>query len=176
MSELRATAHRKMKDKYRDLAYAHYGPNCACCGESNIAFLVLDHIYGKGDAHRKIMSPSYPNSGTGYTLYRWLFLRNWPPIVQVLCANCNTAKTRGVCPHGSMPSYPELSTEALLAIYNSPQTVFNYGSGKTHCVRGHERTLANTAQRKNSPNKHYCRRCACEDQKKLRERKKLAEV
>jgi len=39
-----------------------------------------------------------PRGGSA-TLYLWLEKQNYPEGFQVLCANCNTARTKGVCPH-----------------------------------------------------------------------------
>ncbi|MBA7683673.1 hypothetical protein ES703_92053 [subsurface metagenome] len=39
------------------LLVAHYSNNtnrCACCGESEVRFLTIDHINGNGSEHRKI--------------------------------------------------------------------------------------------------------------------------
>src|SRR5262245_47553294 len=33
--------------------FAHYGTECACCGETHIEFLGIDHINGGGHKHRK---------------------------------------------------------------------------------------------------------------------------
>ena len=73
-------------------AIVKYGGACVCCGETELAFLVLDHVNGGGTKARG----SY-----AYTEYARI-LRE--PIdrarVQVLCANCNMAKERlEGCPH-----------------------------------------------------------------------------
>ena len=62
-------------------------------------FLVLDHINNDGAAHRKSMKNK--SDGFGIQLYRWIIKNNFPPIFQVLCANCNMGKEMngGVCPH-----------------------------------------------------------------------------
>jgi hypothetical protein len=42
-----------MRDKHqrnRDLVFAHYGEQCACCGESERLFLTIDHINNDGAA------------------------------------------------------------------------------------------------------------------------------
>lgn len=76
-------------------AFSHYGGFCcACCGESNEAFLQIDHIEGGGGEHRKL------TGGGGTQLYNHLRKENWPTGYQVLCANCNWGKRfSGVCPH-----------------------------------------------------------------------------
>jgi hypothetical protein len=69
-----------------------YGRSCSCCGESNEVFLVMDHIGGGGNAHRREI-------GHG-NFYRWLKRNGYPPGFQTLCHNCNFAKhLLGVCPH-----------------------------------------------------------------------------
>lgn len=68
-----------------------YGGSCVCCGENEIAFLALDHIQGGGNKHRKEV---------GRKMYLWAIKNNYPPILQVLCHNCNQAKhIYGKCPH-----------------------------------------------------------------------------
>lgn len=87
------------REKYRRLRarvivhYSHGTNRCACCGESDIAFLTIDHIVPvrrKGHDTREV--------GTG--LYARLRAQGFPPGYQVLCYNCNCAKgTDGECPH-----------------------------------------------------------------------------
>lgn len=78
--------------RLRSEAVSAYGGECACCGETQLEFLQIDHIDGNGAAHRQDL---------GYSeIYSWLRARAWPPGFQVLCANCNWAKQLGVCPHG----------------------------------------------------------------------------
>lgn len=76
-------------------ALRHYSggdPSCACCGETEFAFLVLDHINGGGTAHRRTVG--------GQGIWFWLRARGYPSGYQVLCWNCNAAKAyQGICPH-----------------------------------------------------------------------------
>jgi len=73
-------------------AIKHYGNKCACCGETQIDFLCIDHINGDGSAHRKIM--------TTRSIGEWLYSNNYPKGFQVLCHNCNIGKgINGKCPH-----------------------------------------------------------------------------
>lgn len=72
----------------------HYGKECACCGETEIKFLTIDHIEGGGTKHRKQLG------GGGQRIYRWLIKNNFPEGYQVLCWNCNCAKgLYNTCPH-----------------------------------------------------------------------------
>jgi len=80
----------------------HYGgnpPQCACCGETQIKFLTIDHIDGRGNQHRKYLF-GHPKQA-GVIFYLWLRRNNFPKGYQVLCFNCNCGKNRnsGVCPH-----------------------------------------------------------------------------
>lgn len=90
---------REYEMKIKLLAINHYGGKCACCGEKNIEFLVIDHVNNDGAKHR--LQICGKNSG-GKRLYRWLKKNNYPdkPKLQVLCHNCNAAKEYyGYCPH-----------------------------------------------------------------------------
>lgn len=68
-------------------------PSCACCSETIVQFLGIDHINGGGGKHRKEV-------GTGWGFYRWLRRNDFPEGFQTMCFNCNQAKhTCGICPH-----------------------------------------------------------------------------
>lgn len=91
--------HNKYSRKYyqvlRIKVLEHYGgtpPKCACCGESHIEFLVIDHIEGGGTNHRSRMK----NQSIGL----WLRTNSYPKGYRVLCHNCNSAfGFFGYCPH-----------------------------------------------------------------------------
>jgi hypothetical protein len=75
---------------------AYGGPICACCGETLLQGLQIDHMDGKGGQHRAEIRLT--TGGTPF--YRWLIENNFPPGYQVLCATCNFAKRdTSVCPH-----------------------------------------------------------------------------
>lgn len=87
---------KKYRAKIREAVFQAYGGHiCACCGETEPAFLCIDHINGGGNEHRKELGRS------GYSFYVWLQLSGFPPGFQVLCHNCNIGKhiNGGVCPH-----------------------------------------------------------------------------
>jgi len=71
-----------------------YGGECACCGETHMAFLELDHIAGGGTEHRTEAKK------WGRAFYDSLKQQGYPDCgLQVLCASCHRAKTRGrPCP------------------------------------------------------------------------------
>lgn len=79
--------------------FNHYGPNCECCGESNLIFLNIDHIDGNGNNHRREVFGV--QSGGGTRFYRWLKRQDFPDGYRVLCFNCNfgAARCGGTCPH-----------------------------------------------------------------------------
>jgi hypothetical protein len=72
---------------------AYGGSACKCCGETEFAFLTLDHINDDGAIHRRFV-------GGSRSVYLWVKKHGFPPGFQVLCWNCNAAKsTLGKCPH-----------------------------------------------------------------------------
>jgi hypothetical protein len=89
---------KKQKEYYQKrkiLVLEHYGGKCACCGETKIEFLTLNHTDNDGRKHREEV-------GAGSQIYGWLVRNNFPlePKLQVLCWNCQEAKTHyGYCPH-----------------------------------------------------------------------------
>ena len=74
----------------RKVIVDHYDGKCACCGEDRYIFLQIDHINNDGHSHRKMLK--------GRAIYKWIctqFARTgiWPEGFQILCANCNFAKS-----------------------------------------------------------------------------------
>lgn len=97
--EHRRTRHRH---KLRTDAMAAYGGKCACCGEDEIEFLVLDHVNHDGGLHREQLKETLSGKAQGgVTLYQHLKNLGWPDEgLQTLCANCNGAKrSDSNCPH-----------------------------------------------------------------------------
>ena len=92
--EYRRTYWKEYHQKERQLVLEQYGgtpPRCACCGETEIMFLTLDHINGY----------KYPEfARSGHHLYRNLRLNGYPDGYRVLCYNCNCSIGNfGYCPH-----------------------------------------------------------------------------
>lgn len=87
---------RKRRLKIRRETLSHYSDgtlSCACCGETHIEFLAIDHINGGGTKHRKEL-----NRGGG--IFAWLKKNGFPDGYRVLCHNCNQAiGLYGYCPH-----------------------------------------------------------------------------
>ncbi len=84
---------RRWHQKVKMEVLCHYGgslPKCACCGETLIEFLSIDHINGGGNKERKEMGNTYDH----------IRRNNFPPGYRVLCMNCNFALGHfGYCPH-----------------------------------------------------------------------------
>jgi hypothetical protein len=73
-------------------AYGGESPACVCCGETQPAFLTLDHVNNGGRAHRREKG----NQG----VYHELRKGGYPPGFQILCFNCNMARGwYSSCPH-----------------------------------------------------------------------------
>jgi len=93
--EMMRVFQKRSYGRLRNEVLSHYGgqpPSCACCGERKTEFLVIDHINNDGAAHRKTFKGP---------LYQWLRNNRFPPGFQVLCHNCNFAKSHyDGCPHG----------------------------------------------------------------------------
>ena len=79
-------------------ALTHYSegtPSCACCGETALEFLTIDHVGGGGNVHRR----STTQTG-GRAFYVWLQKSKWPKGYRALCMNCNLSiGCYGYCPH-----------------------------------------------------------------------------
>ena len=84
---------------------SHYGSACGCCGETEPAFLTMDHIHNDGAKKKRELSRGKGQfahrSISTYRLILDLKRRQWPTNeVQVWCMNCNLGKRRlGYCPH-----------------------------------------------------------------------------
>lgn len=71
--------------------YSKGTPTCACCHETTLEFLSLDHIHGGGYQQRKAIRGSW---------WMWLRRMKYPEGFRVLCHNCNQAYGMyGYCPH-----------------------------------------------------------------------------
>lgn len=64
------------------VAYGGRHPVCACCNESDLDVLSIDHLDGGGRQHRK-------ETGDGSNFYQWLIRSRFPDGYRVLCLNCN---------------------------------------------------------------------------------------
>lgn len=92
----RIAANQQFKEaQFRAKVIEAYGGKCTCCGETEYAFLVFDHVNDDGAKDRR--SRQAYRSHTA----RWAAMHGYPESLQLLCANCNMAKqfTPGGCPH-----------------------------------------------------------------------------
>jgi hypothetical protein len=91
------------KRLYRELKVeilTEYGGRCVCCGESNLAFLTIDHVFNDGNKHR-----SKGNKHSGMAIYRFLKKNGFPKDrYQILCYNCNCSKQHD--PEGHRAAHP----------------------------------------------------------------------
>lgn len=88
----------RLKSKQRVIQ--HYGGKCACCGESRIEFMCIDHANNNGNVHRKAYFEATGLKLGGTRLYNWLWRSGYPEGFRVLCFNCNCARgIFGYCPH-----------------------------------------------------------------------------
>lgn len=102
-AEYKAANFERLRVRRAELARARrlrvlgaYGGVCACCGETEYAFLTIDHTNNDGAEHRKsVPAPK---------IIVWLEKNGYPEGFQVLCWNCNAAKEfHGGCPHQDNP-------------------------------------------------------------------------
>lgn len=94
----KAKRNKQRKETIRKLkveVFNVYGGKCNCCGEKEISFLSIDHIYGRGKEHKQTINVC------GTQFYYWLKKNNYPKEYQCLCHNCNHGKfiNGGICPH-----------------------------------------------------------------------------
>lgn len=87
---------REWKRRFKHEVLSHYAkgkPKCNCCGFSNLYGLSIDHIQGR-------KSVGHDKSLRSHRLLQWLKRKNYPTGYQVLCINCNSAKSdSALCPH-----------------------------------------------------------------------------
>ncbi len=95
---------RKMKQTIVDM----YGGKCACCNETLLEFLTVDHSNNDGSEHRKLISTrkdGRTDKFSGDHFYRWIVRNNYPKDMgfRILCWNCNSSiGAYGYCPHNKV--------------------------------------------------------------------------
>ena len=97
IKKIRETSRVRLLKSKRGVMEVYGNGRCACCGETAIEFLSLDHVNNDGKQHRKELK-----SKVGSSFYRYLRNHGYPhrDRLQVLCLNCNGAKAYyGICPH-----------------------------------------------------------------------------
>lgn len=87
-----SASNKANRQRAKQECYQFYGTSCACCGESRIEFLTIDHINGGGTKHRR-------EEKIG-NIYFWLKRNSFPSGFRTLCFNCNCSLGHsGYCPH-----------------------------------------------------------------------------
>lgn len=69
---------------------AYGGPVCVGCQTTDLDVLVIDHVEGGGNKHRKELNME----GGSYQFYLWLRDNGYPAGYRVLCHNCNHKSSR----------------------------------------------------------------------------------
>jgi hypothetical protein len=113
LDNAKATQTREYRLRVKQETLAQYGGTCACCGESTIGKLTIDHPNGDGSKERRQLGLS-----GGFWFYKHLRDAGYPSGYRVLCFNCNVALGHyGYCPHHGRP--PRI--EQMLASANPKQ-------------------------------------------------------
>lgn len=115
--EIRAKQMRDYRLAQKLKCYEAYGgARCACCGETELFFLSMDHLNNNGTWHKKEARFSH--------LILWLAQHNFPPGYRVLCMNCNVGRHRngGICPHEVMPP----KTEEVFNLEPDDEPIYSY--------------------------------------------------
>lgn len=91
---------RLYRQRLRREVIEFYGGKCVCCGETTFEFLTLDHIANDGAEHRRNVKTR--------DITQWARSHNYPTGLQVMCMNCNCAKSwYGECPHKTLKELKE---------------------------------------------------------------------
>lgn len=106
-ARLGETYKERMRQRIRNIkieTIKAYGEVCACCGESRMEFLTIDHINGRKD-----------KGDVGNKLYIRLKKLGWPKDeFRLLCMNCNFSFGKyGYCPHERTPCVGHMDTPHL---------------------------------------------------------------
>jgi len=110
--------------RQRLIVLQHYDGVCKCCGENTYEFLEIDHINNNGAKHRKEV---------GSHMMEWIIKNNFPPYLQLLCANCNRGRAKfRTCPHHQEPQQPK-SKKARRLRRRRLECIEQYGGKCTCC-------------------------------------------
>lgn len=93
-----SSANMRCRQKLKKEVLEHMGGKCACCGETEIEFLSMDHVNNDGAKHRRKTGVGMRGGGD---IWRYIRDHNYPSSFQILCHNCNWSKYigNGVCVH-----------------------------------------------------------------------------
>jgi hypothetical protein len=92
---------RLYRESLRFIAMSMLGGSCTSCGESEIDFLVVDHVNNDGAEHRKELR----SLGKGTSISVYIEIRDGVPSreYQLLCWNCNYKKIPKVLHSSTRP-------------------------------------------------------------------------
>lgn len=121
---------KNRREELRKKLLSHYGEECACCGESEQAFLCIDHIEGGGEIHRKKI-------GSGTKFQWWLIKNGFPSGFRTLCHNCNQCIwAHGQCIHkgpATKTGGPRYEYMKQLRKEIRMKAILHYGNGEIKC-------------------------------------------
>ena len=87
--------YRKLK---KDKLYDLLGNRCACCGERDPMYLEVDHVHNDGKKHREKINRKWTADNLRATSmhprHYMSYLEDNPNGLQLLCSNCNKAKSK----------------------------------------------------------------------------------
>jgi hypothetical protein len=109
---------RDWYESQKKKCFLHYGNGgCSACGEREEEFLVLDHVAGGGNEHRRVV---------GKNIYSWAIRENFPDGLQVLCRNCNHEK-------GGVEHRSESKHESRRKVKREVMSHYSNGEPKCAC-------------------------------------------
>ena len=127
----------RTKNRARYRAIDAYGGKCACCGETNVLFLCLDHIVPRS---KLVVKPT----SRGDLIARELRKDNYKdPNIQVLCYNCNSAKNNNAdcpCKKGTVSFTAKEGLEKLARKYKAPKLIEDAASIRQRFAAGERAT------------------------------------
>lgn len=94
-----------------------YGGRCACCGETEVGFLTIDHKMNDGAQHRREIGPH---------IYAKVKKAGFPKDrFQLLCWNCNCGRAYN---HGTCPHQAKKEDLALIEEWSGDENFLKYGN------------------------------------------------
>ena len=144
---------KQWQDAKRLVVLTHYGNGfvkCACCGETEIKFLAIDHIGGGG---RKLLREEIETPSS-------LIKDGLPNGRRILCHNCNcSAGHWGVCAHIQPLIVDVPHTKLIKAEWFGVKLEFTCGKSRADYQRARQRAMREYAIRYYSKGAMKCECC-----------------